>query len=238
MAYSVSRSYGNGSPNLRANKQQPLSRRHHQRLHRDSPDWDWLDRWMSTKPWESGTIEDPDSTISRKSEDNIVRLHSTSSEQRDSLELKTKNPKTSILTRSANQTSGSSFAPSSESVYDKSSTSTSSASVSPTPLSSNTIVVGTLNDSNRTQKPSYMNPTESIKAKQKTFKFSSPDNMRRHVVDDDDDDLQYLQKFTTLSCEDTRSSADSNPSINFSRELYRPRHDCPRINQWCRSRRE
>ncbi|TYI81325.1 hypothetical protein E1A91_D05G146900v1 [Gossypium mustelinum] len=240
MAYSVSRSYGNGSPNFRANKQQPLSRRHHQRLHRDSPDWDWLDRWMSTKPWETRTIEEPDSTVSRKSEDNIVSFHSTSSEQRDSLKLKTKNPKTSILTRPANQTSCSSSAPSSESVNDKSSTSTSSASVSPTTLSSNTIVVGTLNDSNHTQKPSYMNPTESIKAKQKTFKFSSSDNMRRHVVDDDDDDdLQYLhKKFTTLSCEDTKSSADSNPSINFSRELYRPRHDCPRINQWCQGRRQ
>ncbi|MBA0691173.1 hypothetical protein Goari_008815, partial [Gossypium aridum] len=103
MAYSVSRSYGNGSPNFRANKQQPLSRRHHQRPHGDSPDWDWLDRWMSTKPWETRTIEEPDSTVSRKSEDNIVSFHSTSSEQRDSLKQKTKNPKTSILTRPANQ---------------------------------------------------------------------------------------------------------------------------------------
>ncbi|GMI82143.1 IQ-domain 8 [Hibiscus trionum] len=180
MAYSVfkqSRSYGNGNPNLRAN-QQPLANKHRQRL-----DWNWVDRWMASKPWGS---ED-------------ASFHSTSSEQ-------TKDPTTRILARPpmVNQTSDSLSAPSSESVYDESSTSTSSASVS----------------------PSYMNPTESIKAKQMTLRLSSSDNMqRRHVVDD--------KKLTTLSCDDSRSCADSNPSFNFSRELCRPRQDSPRKNQWC-----
>ncbi|KAK8641876.1 hypothetical protein V6N13_011247 [Hibiscus sabdariffa] len=207
LAYSVSKqssSYGNGSPNLRANKQ-PLSHKHHPRL-----DWNWVDRWMATKPWES---ED-------------VSFHSTSSEQ-DSRHVKTKNATTRILARPpmVNQTSGSLSAPSSESVYDESSTSTSSASVSPTTL-----------EDNHTQKPSYMNPTESIKAKQRTYRFSSPDNMRRRIVDTDD--LRYFhKKLTTLSCEDTRSCADSNPSFNFSRDLCRPRQDSSGKNQWRQGRR-
>ncbi|XWS18857.1 hypothetical protein CRYUN_Cryun32bG0081000 [Craigia yunnanensis] len=195
IAYSVSkqsRSYA--SPNTRANKQ-PLSRKH-QMLERNSPDWKWLERWKATKPWETRMMEEimepseMTTTFSRKSEDNIFSFHSSSSEH-DSLQVKRNNVTTRILARPPMDipTSSSLSAPSSESVYDESPTSTSSASASPTKLSSNTLVAGPLDD-NHTQKPSYMNPTESIKAKQKTFRFSS-DNMRRHVVDDD---LQYFLK--------------------------------------------
>ncbi|GMI91760.1 IQ-domain 8 [Hibiscus trionum] len=194
MTYSVSkqsRSNGNGSPNLRANKQ-PLSYKHHQRLY-----WNWVDRWESD------------------------------SSEHDSRKPKTNNATTRILARPpmVNLTSASLSASSSESVYDESSTSTSSASVSPTAL-----------EDNHTQKPSYMNPTESIKAKQRSFRFSSPGNTRRRIVDNDD--LRYFsKKLTTLSCEDTRSCADSNPSCNFSMELCRPKQDSPRKNQWCQGRR-
>ncbi|XP_022777224.1 protein IQ-DOMAIN 1-like isoform X2 [Durio zibethinus] len=239
IAYSVlKQSRSCASPNAIANNQ-PASRKN-QRLDRNRQDWNWLERWMATKPWETRTMEEitEPSSFSRKSEDNIFSFHSSSSEH-DSLKVRRNNVTTRILARPpiSTQTSGSLSAPSSESVYDESSTSTSSASVSPTTLSSNTLVAATLED-NHTQKPSYMNPTESIKAKQKIFRFSS-DNMRRHVVDDD---LQYFQKkLMTLSCEDTRSSADSNPSFNFSRELYRPREigrqDCLR-NQWRQGRRQ
>ncbi|XVE51924.1 hypothetical protein DITRI_Ditri02bG0079200 [Diplodiscus trichospermus] len=241
MAYSVSKqltSRSCASPNARANKQ-PFSRKH-QRLGRNSPDWNWLDRWMATKPWETrmmDEITEPSemmTTFSRKSEDKNFSFHSSSSEH-DSLKVRRNNVTTRILARPpmASQTSDSLSAPSSESIYDESSTSTSSASASassPAPLSSNTFVAGTLED-NHTQKPSYMNPTESIKAKQKTFRFSS-DNTRRHVVDDD---LQYFhKKLMTRSCEDTRSSADSNPP-------YRPRQiareDCPK-NLWRRGRQD
>ncbi|XVF25154.1 hypothetical protein REPUB_Repub13aG0189100 [Reevesia pubescens] len=236
IAYSaLKQSRSCASPNARA-KKQPLSRMH-RRLDRNSPDWNWLDRWVPTKPWETRMVEEiaePSemmTTFSRKSEDNIFSFHSSSSEY-DSLKVKRNNVTTRILARPpmTSQISGSLSATSSESVYDERSTSTSSASVSPTTMSSNTLVADTLED-NQTHKPSYMNPTESIKAKQKTFRFSS-DNVRRHVGDDD---LQYFhKKLMTLSCEDTGSSADSNLP---SRELYRPRQDCPR-NQWRQSRRQ
>ncbi|TYI31542.1 hypothetical protein ES332_A05G457900v1 [Gossypium tomentosum] len=250
IAYSVlKQSRSCASPNARANKQ-PYSH-NHQRLDRNSPDWNWLDRWMATKPWETRAMEEGTepaekvmmmNTISRKSEDNNFSFHSSSYEH-EPLKVKRNNVTTRILARppTSMQTSGSLSAPSSESVYDETSTSTSSAS--PTTLSSNTPVAGTLED-NHAQKPSYMNPTESIKAKQKnTFRFS-PDNVRRrHVVDDD---LQYFhKKLMTLSCEDdTRSSADSyNPSLYFSRELYGPRQmggrqDSPRRTQWSQGRRQ
>lgn len=209
---------------------------------------------MATKPWETRMMEEiiepsemMKTPFSRKSENsNIFGSHSPSSCELDSLKVRRNNVTTRILARpppmvSTTQTSGSLSAPSSESVYDESSTSTSSASASasPTTLSSNTLVAaGTSEDNHTDQKPSYMNPTESIKAKQKTFRFSS-DNTRRHVVDDD---LQHFhRKLMTLSCEDTRSSADSiPPSFNISRELNQPRQlgrqDCPR-NQWRRGGR-
>ncbi|GMI86061.1 IQ-domain 8 [Hibiscus trionum] len=223
------------SPNRRVNKQ-PFSGKH-QRLDRNSPDWNWLDRWMAIKPWETRGVEEiteSRNTISRKSEDNSLCFHSGSFEH-EPLKVKKNNVTTRILARppASIQTSGSLSAPSSETVYDERSTSTSSMSVSPTTLSSNTPIAGTLQD-NHTQKPSYMNPTESIKAKQKTFRFS-PDNMRRrHVVDDD---LQYFhKKLMKLSVEDdTRSSADSNPSRNFSREFGK--QDCLK-NQWRQGRRQ
>ncbi|KAE8699426.1 putative Calmodulin-binding family protein [Hibiscus syriacus] len=181
MSYSVlkqqSRSYGNGSPNLRANKHPFPHKHHHQKL-----DWNWVDHWMATKPWESADASNQARVLARPP--------------------------------MVNQTSDSLSSPSSNSVYDESSTSTSSASVSPTAL-----------EDNPTKKPSYMKPTQSIKAR--TFRFSSSDNMRGHVVDSDD--LKYFhEKMTTLSCEDTRSCADSNPSFNFSRELCRSRQDSPK----------
>lgn len=181
-------------------------------------------------------------TISRESEDKNFSFHSSSYEH-EPLKVKRNNVTTRILARppTSMQTSGSLSAPSSESVYDETSTSTSSAS--PATLSSNSPVAGTIED-NHAQKPNYMNPTESIKAKQKkTFRFS-PDNVRRrHVVDDD---LQFFhKKLMTLSCEDdTRSSADSsNPSLYFSRDLYGPRQmggrqDSPKRNQWRQGRRQ
>ncbi|KAK8574897.1 hypothetical protein V6N13_033886 [Hibiscus sabdariffa] len=221
------------SPNRRVNKQ-PFSAKH-QRLDRNSPDWNWLDRWMAVKPWGVEEITQPSemtrNTISRISGDNSFSFHSGSFEH-EPLKVIKNNVTTRILARppASVQTSVSLSAPSSESLYDERSTSTSSVSVSPTTLSSNTPIAGT-SQYNHTQKPSYMNPTESIKAKQKTFRFS-PDNMRRrHVVDDD---LQYChKKLMKLSFEDdTRSSADSNPSLNFSRELHGPRQmgrqDCLR----------
>ncbi|XP_021294228.1 LOW QUALITY PROTEIN: protein IQ-DOMAIN 1-like [Herrania umbratica] len=224
-----SRSYA--SPNSRANKQ-PLSSKH-QRLDRNSPDWNWLDRWMAIKPWETRMMEEIHTEASEMTK--FSRNSHSSSFEQDSLKVKRNNVTTRVLARPpiASQTSGSLSAPSSESVYDEGSTSTSSTSASPTTLSSNTLVADTLED-DRTLKPSYMYPTESIKAKQKAFRFSS-DRMPRHAVDD----LHFHKKLVTLPCEDTRSSAGSNASISISRELYRPiqlgRHDCLR-NQWRQGR--
>ncbi|KAE8688648.1 hypothetical protein F3Y22_tig00110962pilonHSYRG00113 [Hibiscus syriacus] len=170
MSYSVlkqqSRSCGNGNPNLRGNKQPSP-----QKL-----DWNWVDRWMATKPWESADASNHARVLARPP--------------------------------MVNHTWDSLSSPSTDS-------SSSSASVSPTTL-----------EDNHTKKPSYMKPTQSIKARQRTFRFSSSDNLRGHVVDSDD--VKYFHKtLTTLSCEDTRSCADSNPSFNFSRELCRPRQDSP-----------
>ncbi|KAL4369354.1 hypothetical protein GQ457_05G024900 [Hibiscus cannabinus] len=115
------------------NRRQPFSAKH-QRL-----DWNWLDRWMAIKPWGVEEIM-MRNTNSRKSGDNSFSFHSGSFEH-EPLKVKKNNVTTRILARppaSVVQTSGSLSAPSSESVYDERSTSTSSVSVSPTTLSSNT----------------------------------------------------------------------------------------------------
>ncbi|XP_039038348.1 protein IQ-DOMAIN 1-like [Hibiscus syriacus] len=224
IAYSAlnQRSPTYASPNWRVNKP-PFSGKN-QSLGWNSPDWNWPDWWMAIKPWETGAVEDiiepsemTKSMVSRKSEDNKFSFHSGSFEH-EPLKVIRNNVTTRILVRppASILTSGSLSSPSSESVYDDRSTSTSSASVSHTTLSSNTPIAGTSQD-NHTRKPGYMNPTESIKAKQKKFRFS-PDNMRRRRVDDDD--LQYFhKKLMALSCEDdTRGGPDLNPSLNQWRQ--------------------
>ncbi|OMO49322.1 IQ motif, EF-hand binding site [Corchorus olitorius] len=201
------------SPNSRA-KNLPFSNKD------QSTGWNWLERWMATKPWERRMMDDDqfytdhqsdDITFSRKSDDNIYSFHSGSSEH-DFQRVKRNNMTTRVLARpppmKTQTNSGSLSALSSETVYDESSTSTSSTSLSPITLEDNKNI-------HQTPKPSYMNPTQSIKAKQKAF-GSSPNNSRRRAIDD----LLLNKKSMSHSCDDTRSSAGSNPS--FSREFFRP----------------
>ncbi|OMO70748.1 IQ motif, EF-hand binding site [Corchorus capsularis] len=202
------------SPNSRA-KNLPFS------IKDQKTGWNWLERWMATKPWERRMMDDQfytdnqsdDITFSRKSDDNIYSFHSGSSEH-DFQRVKRNNMTTRVLARpppmKTQTNSGSLSALSSETVYDESSTSTSSTSLSPITLEDNRNI-------HHTPKPSYMNPTQSIKAKQKAF-GSSPSNSRRRAIDD----LLLNKKSMSHSCDDTRSSAGSNPS-SFSREFYRPK---------------
>lgn len=157
-----------------------------------------------------------ETSFSRKSEDKIANISSYPSIH-DSVKVIRNNVSTRILAKPpvvGQQSTRSSSAPSSESLYDESSDCTSSTSVSPIPLSSNTIVVDKGEEScNRN--PTYMNLTESTKAKQKGC---------RHVMED-----QFHMLSMPLSNGDAKGSAGSNPSFKVCRDLYPPiplgRHD-------------
>jgi hypothetical protein len=119
--------------------------------------WSWLERWMAAKPWESRLMEQQghnSKPVYNYCEPTNVKV--------------TKNPiskrvgaKPNYNPRSRTRCSSS---PSTELHYDESSASSSSMCMS-TPISDESY--------NRSSKPSYMNMTESRKAKIKTWKKES-----------------------------------------------------------------
>ncbi|CAK7356880.1 unnamed protein product [Dovyalis caffra] len=192
-----------------------------------SPGWSWLERWMATKPWENRLMEEflTDSAeipLSRKSEDNIASFYFS---KNDKVKVRKNNVTTKILAKPpvVNHVTRSSSAPSSESLYNESSVSTSSTSASPTPFSGDMLVADRVVEGSHNKKPAYMNLTESTKFKAKNNRYSSQ-NIQRQVLEDN-----FLVKSRELLNEDSNSSAGSNPSFNLSRDLYPPlplgRHD-------------
>lgn len=189
-----------------------------QRMDNSSPGWSWLERWMAAKPWENRLMDEiqndsSETSFSRKSEDNIASIYSYSSIN-DSVKVRKNNVSTRIHAKPpvVNQITRSSSAPSSESLYDESSECTPSSTVSPIPLSSNTFMLDKVEE-RYNRNPSYMNLTESTKAKQKVDRHFSAHNMRRHTVEN-----QFHMLSMPLSDGDAKSSAGSNPSFNFCRD--------------------
>lgn len=209
----------NASPYART--KQPSKSVKHEKLGKSNSDWSWLDRWMAAKPWENRLMEEmtPEMTpFSRKGED-----FSYSSSGQDSVEVRKNNLTTRISARppSENHLSRSSSAPSSESLYDETSRSTSSSSASPTLVFSNSVRVENVKRTSM-RKPSYMNLTKATKAKQRACKVSSSPDMQRYMMEE----LQFHKLSMTFSNGDTRSSAGSNPSGNLSKDLYPPMPRC------------
>uniref|UniRef100_A0A0A0K7V8 DUF4005 domain-containing protein n=1 Tax=Cucumis sativus TaxID=3659 RepID=A0A0A0K7V8_CUCSA len=157
LAYSIlqQRSKSCASPN-RGTSKQMLHHRKYDKNYKQQ-DWGWLDRWMAAKSWETGSLDTvpPEMTpFSRRSE-NVCGYYP------DSVRTRKNNVTTRISAQqpsfSSNQISRTPS--SSESVYDEYSPSTSSSSSAP--------VVAT-GEEEVGSKPSYMYPTVSIKAKQRT----------------------------------------------------------------------
>ncbi|KAJ3702318.1 hypothetical protein LUZ61_006023 [Rhynchospora tenuis] len=114
--------------------------------------WSWLERWMAAKPWESRLMEQKcDNSKSLDFEPTSVKVMKNAISKRVGA-------KPNYNPRSKTRCSSS---PSTELHYDESSASSSSMCMS-TPISDNSY--------NRSCKPSYMNLTESRKAKIKTVK--------------------------------------------------------------------
>ncbi|GLU22405.1 hypothetical protein SLE2022_384830 [Rubroshorea leprosula] len=237
MLYSLTKQQSRScaSPNVRENKS-AMSLKHHG-LNKNGVDCSLLERWMADKPWETRVMEEIHTDqsemiqFSQKCENNILSFRSCPSE-REPVKVRRNNITTKILAKPpiASEISGSSCASSSESMYDESSPSTSSKSVSPTIMSSNILMADRAGDSYY-QKPSYMNLTESNEAKQKACRLSSP-NMQRQMMDD----FRFCSKSMTHSNNgDNRSSTGSDTSLIFYKDLYPHaalgRHDCSK-NPW------
>ncbi|KAL5579450.1 hypothetical protein UlMin_011892 [Ulmus minor] len=217
MAYSISqqRFRSSSSPYARTSKSGNSVK--HEKQGKNSSEWSWLDRWMAAKPWDNRLLEEvpsltPERTpFSRKSED----YSSSSSSGQDSVDVRRNNITTRISAKplTENQLTRSSSSPSSEYPYEECSASTSSSSaLSHTLVFSKSVNVDREEEID-TRKPSYMNLTQSTKAKQRAYNFSSP-NIHKYLKDE----LQFQNKSMALSNGDTRSSAGSYPSMNLCKE--------------------
>lgn len=152
--------------------------------------------------------------FSRKSQDHHVSNHSCSSEH-DLVRVRRNNMTTKVSAKppSSGQITGSSSDPISESLYSESTTSA-STSASLTPVSK--VLMVERGEETKVYKPSYMNLTESAKAKQ-ACRYSYHD-MQRQLMEE----LQFCNKSMALWSGDTRSISGSIQSINFSKDLYPP----------------
>ncbi|XP_019448229.1 PREDICTED: protein IQ-DOMAIN 1-like isoform X2 [Lupinus angustifolius] len=194
MAYSLSKQQSRmcASPNSRSSKAvTPLK---HHSLDNKSLGCTLLERWMATKPWES--------PISRRSEDLVPTFQSRMNGMTKRISVK-----------SLNQSTPSSSAISSECVYDDSPVSTSCTSGSPPSLRSTNMVEAT--EQKHAHKLSYMNLTESTKAKLKGCRSSSQNSKRLAM----EDCMSNSSKTTTFPNVDARSSSGSDPSVNLWKDL-------------------
>ncbi|KAJ7951575.1 protein IQ-DOMAIN 1-like [Quillaja saponaria] len=218
MAYFLSKQKSNvsASPKSRTMKQATLSKHH--RKDKKSLECNWLEDWMASKPgnrlMEEIYFDPPEVTPnSRKSEDNCLGFHTYPYEY-DPINVRRNNVTTRIFAKPliTSQSTSLSSTPSSESLYVDSPASTSCTSASSSLLSSNTLMVER-REIRTIHAPSYMNLTESTKAKQRPVQYSS-DNVKRLWVKDS---LSHSK-----SIGDTRSSASSDPSVNLCNDLYPP----------------
>lgn len=210
IAYILSKQQTNPSSNSRRNN-----------LDKNSSGSSWLDGWISSKPWESRLVEEMKTDVSestpkiKKHEDYIVGSRASFSEF-DSVKVKRNNMSTRITAKPpvSGQITRSSSDPYSEFLYDERSTSNSYSSNSEkTPWSSNTQVEG-----DNTNRPSYMNLTKSIRAKQRGWQNPSH-NMKKLVTGTPKSHKKTMQ----LSCGDTRSNAGSDLySVSLCNDLYPP----------------
>ncbi|KAK7261962.1 hypothetical protein RIF29_28289 [Crotalaria pallida] len=191
MAYSLSTQQSRmcGSPNSRTSKAvTPLK---HHNLDSKSLGCSLLERWMATKPWES--------PISRKSEDLVPLFQSRMNGV----------TKRILVNKPLTHSTPSSSAISSECLP----VSTSCTSGSPPSLPSTNVLEAT--EERDVHKLSYMNLTESTKAKMKACRSSSQ-NSKRQVMEDC---MSHSSKTTFLNG-DGRSCSGSDPSVNLWKDLF------------------
>ncbi|XP_020587766.1 protein IQ-DOMAIN 1-like [Phalaenopsis equestris] len=193
MAYSHSKQKCRYSSTGRSNHS--LASMKLQDLGKNNVNWSWLERWMAAKPWENRLMEqqvahtEPSEAQSLKNTEDFhgacSKLFDSSSKTSESCLIRVKKnsvtkrisvkPARTVKNNNHHQARSSS-SPSYDFHYDESSPSSSSFCTS-TPTSATTILASRRTEEICGSKPSYMNLTESIKAKQRN---SSAQRTRMH----------------------------------------------------------
>ncbi|KAF2304330.1 hypothetical protein GH714_030029 [Hevea brasiliensis] len=209
------------SSNIRINGSLSTFKNHE--FDKNSWGWSWLERWMAAKPWETRLMEqsqtDPSETTppSKSCVDSFVSKNTKSSEQ-SLVKVRKNNVTTRISAKPLNgHVTRSSSSPSSEFHYDESSASFSFCT-SATPASGNTCLASDGIEESGYSRPSYMNLTESTKAKRKSSNHLSNRIQRQSM-----DEFQFLKRSEAFSNADSKSSAGSDPSsVNLPKPLCMP----------------
>ncbi|KAL0903994.1 hypothetical protein M5K25_026062 [Dendrobium thyrsiflorum] len=222
MAYSHSQQKCRSSSSGRSNHSLASMKLHD--LGKNNVNWSWLERWMAAKPWENRLMEQQaanressEAQSLKNSEDfhgACSKLSDSSSKVSEACLIKVK--KNSVTKRISvkpvptfnnNHQARSSSSPSYEFHYDESSPSSSSFCTS-TPTSATTNLASRRTEDICGSRPSYMNMTESIKAKQRN---SSSQKTRMHKQ-------SFFHKKTS-SYIDIKNSDSLDPTFSSSRLL-------------------
>ncbi|XP_038986329.1 protein IQ-DOMAIN 1-like isoform X2 [Phoenix dactylifera] len=193
----------------------------HHDFDKNNGNWSWLERWMAAKPWEnrlmeqqartdcsevqsSKTCKDSYCIGSRYSEPGMVQIKKNHVTTRISAKPQP------MLNNHHRCRALSTSSPSAELHYDESSASSSSICTS-TPLSGMTLLTSERTEDSKRSKPNYMNPTESVRAKQKAC------NTHRTTMQSlSSGEVPHHRK--TSSNIDSKSCIDSDSSV-FSSKL-------------------
>ncbi|KAE9603650.1 hypothetical protein Lal_00002018 [Lupinus albus] len=227
IAYALAQKKVSSTPSCNSRTNATVSSLKNRDMDKANEGWSWLERWMAAKPWENRLMEQSNAEGSYKSKtpppppkkfvDSLVTCsNSKPSSEPCSVKVKKNNVTTRISARPpplVGQATRSSSSPSSEFLNDESSPS--SICTYTTPISGN-ICNRTVDNCNT--RPSYMNLTQSTKAKHKTNNQMYNRSQRQQSMDE----FQFLKKAAFFSNGDSKSKAGSDHSINFSRPLYLP----------------
>ncbi|XP_042517828.1 protein IQ-DOMAIN 6 [Macadamia integrifolia] len=217
LVYSLAQQQWRSISNAKTNSNSYLPSFKQFEVDKNSWGWSWLERWMAARPWENRLMEkvhvDPSETPpSKKCEDYLVGSGRPKLLEPSSVKVRKNNVTTRISAKPPRSSSG----PSSECMYDESSASSSSICTSMTPVSGNTMLASDRTEESNNSKPNYMNLTESTKAKQRSYNYSSQRTQRQQSMDD----FQFHKKSDLLCNLDSKSSAGSHPpSVNLSKSV-------------------
>ncbi|KAL3511667.1 hypothetical protein ACH5RR_024384 [Cinchona calisaya] len=180
----------------------------------------WLERWMATKPRESRLMEEFQTSsldmtpVSTKYERNST-VGSFSNSSENDVKIRRNNISTRISARSMinDKLTHTSSDPSSECLFDESTTTNSSSSTFEGPGSNVTAVEG------YGTRPSFMNFAASVKDKQQRASPHQSHSMQLRSLDN----LQFCKKPSSFSGSINRRSADSDLySVQLCKDLYPP----------------
>ncbi|KAK6912832.1 IQ motif, EF-hand binding site [Dillenia turbinata] len=235
MAYSLAQKQWKSSPSPYSQLNSSSSRLKGREIDKNSWGWGWLERWMAAKPWENRLMESKNTDSSEMTPPSKKCLDVTRKLSQESLEqCQVKVRKNNVTTRISakpphiGQVTRSTSSPGSEFRCDGSSGS-SSICTSTTPASGFTGLASDRTEASNNCRPSYMNLTESTKAKQRPCSYALHRVQRQSM-----DEFQF-KKSGILSNGDSKSSAGSDLSpVSFSKPLGLPtRLDKNSTKEYC-----